>query len=85
MSGNAWSYRRLLAYGVLQRSRRGHKLRLGSTDRFLCVWLSRLRSDWRSTLFILKPETIIAWHRKGFRLYWRWKSRHRERPSASIL
>jgi transposase InsO family protein len=33
---------------------------------------------------IVKPETVIAWHRKGFRLYWRWKSRHRQgRPSAS--
>ena len=56
---------------VLQRSRRGHKLRLGWTDRFLWVWLSRLWNDWRSALLILKPETIIAWHRKGFRLYWR--------------
>jgi transposase InsO family protein len=43
-----------------------------------------LWNDWRSTLLIVKPETVIAWHRKGFRLYWNWKSRHLEgRPSVS--
>jgi len=40
---------------------------------------------WRSALIIVKPETVIAWHRKGFRLYWKWKSRHPEgRPSVSL-
>jgi hypothetical protein len=35
-------------------------------------------------LIIVKPETAIAWHRKGYRLYWRWKSRHPTgRPSVS--
>jgi putative transposase len=41
-------------------------------------------TDWRSALIIVKPETVISWHRKGFRLCWTWKSRQREgRPSAS--
>jgi putative transposase len=31
---------------------------------------------------IVKPETIIRWHRQGFRLYWRWRSRHPVRPDA---
>ena len=67
---------------VLQRSSRVHKLRLSCADRVLWVWLSRLWDDWRSALLILKPETVIAWHRKGFRLYWSWKSRRREgRPA----
>jgi len=39
------------------------------------VWLSRLWFDWRSSLMIVNPETVIRWHREGFRLYWRWKSR----------
>jgi putative transposase len=70
---------------VLQRSTRGHRLRLGRADRFLWVWLSRFWSGWRSALLIVKPETVIAWHRKGFRLYWKWKSRHPEgRPSVSL-
>jgi putative transposase len=69
---------------VLQRSSRGHKLRLSSADRALWVWLSRLWTDWRSALIFVKPETVIGWHRQGFRLYWRWKSRHPAgRPSVS--
>jgi len=69
---------------VLQRSSRGHKLRLSSTDRAFWVWLSRLWTEWRSALIIVKPETVIGWHRQGFRLYWRWKSRHPAgRPSVS--
>ena len=34
-------------------------------------------------MVIVTPETVIAWHRQGFRLFWRWKSRHRGRPTAS--
>src|SRR6266403_1585199 len=69
---------------VLQRSNRGHKLRLGWADRVLWVWLSRLWNDWRSALLLVKPETVIARHRQGFHLYWRWKSRCCEgRPTVS--
>jgi hypothetical protein len=45
-------------------------------DRLLWVLLSRLWSDWRSVLAIVKPETVVAWHRAGFRLFWTWKVRH---------
>src|SRR6516162_5526593 len=69
---------------VLQRSNGSHRPRLSFADRFLWVWLSQLWSGWRSALRIVKPETVIAWHRRGFRLYWSWKSRHRlGRPSVS--
>ena len=54
---------------VLQRSSRGHKLRLSSADRVLWVWLSRLWTERRSALIIVKPETVIGWHQQGFRLY----------------
>ena len=38
---------------------------------------------WRSALHLVKPETIIAWHRRGFRFFWTWKSRGRTgRPSV---
>jgi putative transposase len=60
---------------VLQRSNRDRRLRLKSADRVLWVWMSRLWSGWRFALLIVKPETVIAWHRTGFRLYWAWKSR----------
>src|SRR5215469_16775561 len=62
---------------VLKRSQRGRP-RLHSADRLLWVGLSRLWSQWRSALLIVKPETVIAWHRRGFRWYWRWKSRQGE-------
>ena len=59
--------------GVLQRSVKRPRLR--QRDRILWVWLSQLWAGWRSSLIIVKPETVIRWHRDGFRLYWRWKSR----------
>src|SRR5215469_6266177 len=59
---------------VLQRTaRKRPKLTLG--DRLLWVWLSRIWSGWRSALAIVKPETVIAWHRGGFRRFWTWKVR----------
>jgi len=60
---------------VLQRS--VPRPRLSRWDRILWVWLSRLSANWRSSLVIVQPATILAWHRQGFRLYWRWKSRSR--------
>ena len=48
---------------------------LRTADRLLWVMLSRVWEQWRSALVIVKPETVIAWQRKGCRLYWRWKSR----------
>ena len=46
-------------------------------DRLVWVLLFRLLPAWREALVIVKPETVIAWHRKGFRLFWTWKSRRR--------
>jgi transposase InsO family protein len=60
---------------VLQRSVK-KRSKLTAADRVLWVWLCRIWSDWRSALVIVKPETVIAWHRKGFRLFWTWKTRH---------
>jgi putative transposase len=61
---------------VVNRSRRP-RLRLTSADRMLWVWLSHAWRGWRSAVHIIKPETVIRWHRRGFRLLWTWKSRHR--------
>ncbi len=58
---------------VLRRSVSGRP-KLRAWDRFLWIWLLRLWPEWRSTLIIVKPGTVIAWHRKGFRLFWTWKS-----------
>src|SRR6202521_5575023 len=40
--------------------------------------------EWRNALVLVKPETLIGWHRKGFRLFWRWKSRPRGRPKLPV-
>src|SRR6202022_2856077 len=67
---------------LLQRLSQDRRLRLQSCDRLLWVWLSIVWSNWRCALRIVEPETVIAWHRQGFRLYWKWKSRVRHgRPS----
>jgi len=48
---------------------------LRPVDRFFWTCLSKLWSSWRNPLVIVKPDTVVAWSRKGFRLFWTWKSR----------
>jgi putative transposase len=57
---------------------------IGTKDRLFWVWLSRIWSGWRAPLLIVKPETVIGWHRKGFRLFWTKLSRRKigGRPSV---
>jgi putative transposase len=45
-----------------------------NATRLVLVWLSRW-FDWRQALAVVQPETFLRWHRQGFRLFWRWKSR----------
>jgi putative transposase len=61
---------------VVNRSRRPRN-RLTAADRMLWAWLSRTWRGWRSAVHIVKPATVIAWHRRGFRLFWTLKSRQR--------
>src|SRR3989442_5288596 len=42
---------------------------------YTTLFRSRLWRDWRSALAIVKPETVVAWHRAAFRLFWTWKLR----------
>ena len=51
--------------------------KLTNADRVFWVALSRLWTGWQHALILVKPETVIRWHRKGFKLYWTWKSRNR--------
>jgi transposase InsO family protein len=57
--------------GVLQRSVKRPKLT--AADRFLWAWLAAVWTDWQPSSIIIKPATVIGWHRKGFRLFWTWK------------
>ncbi|MFN7648317.1 MAG: hypothetical protein ACK5UT_12455 [Acidobacteriota bacterium] len=54
--------------GVLQRSVKRPKLT--AADRFLWAWLSAVWEDWQPSAAIIKPATVIGWHRKGFGLFW---------------
>src|SRR5437868_5913122 len=50
-------------------------------------WTALIRSAWSrwaEVLLIVKPETVVGWHRAGFRLYWRWQSRGRAPGRATI-
>ena len=53
------------------------RLRLRGSDRALMVWLVRLWPSLLGAAQAVKPETILRWHRVGFRAYWRWKSRRK--------
>ena len=53
--------------------------RTDNSTRFTMVTLAKL-FEWRNSLIVVKPDTLIRWHRKGFRLFWRWKSRRKGRP-----
>jgi hypothetical protein len=51
------------------------RLRFNVLDRLILVGLYRLFPDVRAVLAVVRPETVVRWHRAGFRAYWRWKSR----------
>ena len=67
---------------VLHRSAK--RPRLSDFDRGFWVLLSGIWRDWRRALVLVKPETIVRWHRSGFRRYWTWKSRKRRRGRPAI-
>ena len=66
---------------VLRRQRPGRP-RLIAIDRLLWVWLYRIWPRCLDTMVLVKPATVVQWHRQGFRLYWRWRSRS-GRPSMN--
>ena len=68
--------------GVLKR--KNPKPRISNFHRLFWIILSLVWDEWKNALLIVKPETVIAWHRAGFRLFWRFKSRNKNgRPKVS--
>jgi putative transposase len=67
---------------VLRRQRPGRP-QLSSLDRLLWVLLYRIWPQIIDAMVLVKPATVVAWHRKGFRFYWRWRSRRQGRPRIS--
>ena len=68
---------------VLQRS--VERPRLRRRDRIFWTWLARCWAGWRASLLIVRPATVLGWHRRGFRLYWWWRSRGRRRVGRPAL
>jgi putative transposase len=76
-----WSRRSIQAENLLLRrqlalfkEREVKPRRIDAATRLSLAWLSRL-CDWRSCVIVVRPETIVRWHRAGWRLFWRYKSR----------
>ena len=71
-----------LRHQLAMLKRQPGKPKLHPADRLLWVGLRCLWPHWQEVLLLFQPQTVIAWHRLGFRLFWRWKSRARVgRPS----
>src|SRR5215204_4234759 len=69
---------------IVLRRRNATRLPFTAADRFLLSWVCRLFPDACDALAIVRPETVVRWHRAGFRSYWRWKSSRRSgRPAVS--
>src|SRR3981189_971218 len=70
---------------VLRRRRPGRP-KLFRADRLLWVWLYWIWPQALNAMVLVKPNTVVQWHRKGFRLYWRWRSRsgHPGRPRTPV-
>jgi hypothetical protein len=60
------------------------RLRLRPIDRAFWALLSRIWSRWADALVVVKPDTVVRWHRAGFRLFWRWKSRGRTPAEGDV-
>ena len=67
---------------VLQGKVRG-RVQFTNSDRLFFIQLYRWFPSVRNAITIIRPETLVRWHRAGFRRYWRWRSRRVGRPAAN--
>ncbi|MBF0454694.1 MAG: DDE-type integrase/transposase/recombinase [Magnetococcales bacterium] len=68
---------------ILRRQKRKRPI-LNRWDRVFWIWLSRVWPNWKSTLVIVKPATVVKWHQAGFKIFWRWRS-HKKRPGRPCV
>ena len=59
--------------------------RFATSDKLFWVILRRLWPGWKQALILIQPETVVRWHRAGFKLYWTWLSRHRNRMGRKCV
>ena len=69
--------------GVLKQ--RHPQPRFAAPDKLFWVILQRIWPGWKRALIIVQPETVVRWHRTGFKLYWTWLSRHRTRVGRKCV
>ncbi len=69
---------------VLRRKLRG-RVKLSNADRLFFVWLYRVFPSISRARLIVRPDTLVRWHRAGFSRFWRWKSRGRVGRHGSIM
>jgi putative transposase len=90
------SRQRLLLENLLLRQqlqvalRNQRRPRLRTRDKLFWLLVHRLQRNWRRNLLLVRPETVLRWHREGWRLFWRWRSgrslgRPRLKPEVRTL
>jgi len=67
----------LLRHQLALLKRQTKRPKLKSADRLSLLVLARVARTWRQALLIVQPATLLRWHREGYRLFWKWKSRRR--------
>jgi putative transposase len=65
--------------------RRHRQPRFVVSDRLFWVMLRQFWNGWKQALILVQPETVVSWHRAGFKAYWTWLSRHRSRPGRKRI
>ena len=66
-------------------ARRRPQPRFSAPDKLFWIVLCRLWPGWRKALILVQPDSVVRWHRSGFKLYWKWLSRNRKRPGRKCV
>jgi hypothetical protein len=69
---------------LLVAARRIKRARFRASDRALLVALAAMFVHWRDALVLVKPETLLRWHRQGFKLLWTWRSKKKSKPGVRL-
>jgi hypothetical protein len=74
----------LLRQQLIVASRKVKRPIFRTHERGFVVLIASLLPHWRNALLLVKPDTVLRWHREGFRLFWRWKSKNTKGPISRV-
>ena len=74
----------LLRQQLIVAARAVKRPELRTRERGVLVTLASMLPHWRDAMLLVKPDTILRWHREGFRLFWRWRSTPKSKPKPRI-